>query len=56
MTQKNISIKQKQTHRHREHTCGCQEDEERDGLGVWGQQMQTLIHIYRVDKQQGPPV
>ena len=24
MTQKNISMKQKQTHRHREETCGCQ--------------------------------
>ena len=24
MTQMNISMKQKQTHRHREQTCGCQ--------------------------------
>ena len=24
MTQMNISTKQKQTHRHREQTCGCQ--------------------------------
>ena len=24
MTQMNISVKQKQTHRHREQTCGCQ--------------------------------
>ena len=30
MTQMIISIKQKQTHRHREQTCGCQ------GGGVWG--------------------
>ena len=27
---------------------------ERDGLGIWGQQMQTII--YRMDKQQGPTV
>ena len=27
---------------------------EKDGLGVWGQQMQTII--YRTDKQQGPTV
>ena len=26
----------------------------REGLGVWGQQMPTLI--YRMDKQQGPTV
>ena len=26
----------------------------RDGLRVWGQQMQTII--YRMDKQQGPTV
>ena len=24
MTQMNVSTKQKQTHRHREQTCGCQ--------------------------------
>ena len=28
--------------------------EGRDGAGVWGQQMQTII--YRMDKQQGPTV
>ena len=46
----------KQTHRHREQTCGCQGGGgwERDGLGVWGQQMQTII--YRMDKQQSPTV
>ena len=34
----NLSAKQKQTHRQREHTCGCQREAERewDGLGVWG--------------------
>ena len=34
----NLLTKQKQTHRHREQTWGCQEGEgkEWDGLGVWG--------------------
>ena len=42
--------------RHREQTCGCQGGGgwERDKLGVWDQQMQTII--YRMDKQQGPTV
>ena len=50
----NLSMKQKQTHRHREQTCGCQRGEGwgRDGLGVWDQQMQTII--CRMDKQQCP--
>ena len=32
------TTKQKQTHRHREQTCGCQEGvgREWDGMGVWG--------------------
>ena len=36
MTQMNLSTKQKQTHRHREKTCGCQGGGEmwEDGLGV----------------------
>ena len=52
----NLSMKQKQTHRHREQTCGCQEGGvwERDGVGGWGQQLQTST--YRMDKQQGPTV
>ena len=52
----NISTKQKQTHKYREQTCGCQGGGEwgEEGLGVWGQQMQTII--YRMDKQQGPTV
>ena len=54
MTQMNLFTKQ--THRHREQTCGCQGGGcwGRDGLGVWDQQMQTII--YRMDKQQGPTV
>ena len=36
-----------------EQTCGCQGGEGwgRDGLGVWDQQMQTII--YKMDRQQG---
>ena len=50
----NLPMKQKQTHRHREQTCGCQGEGGvgGDGLRIWDQQMQTII--YRVDKQQGP--
>ena len=50
----NISMKEKQTHRYKL-TCGCQEGGGlgRDGVGVWGQQMQTII--YRMDKQ-GPTI
>ena len=36
MTQMNISVKQKQTHRRREQTCQGGGGWERDGLGVWG--------------------
>ena len=45
-----------QTHRHREQTSGCQGGggRERDGVGGWGWQMQTII--YRMHKQQGPTV
>ena len=44
------STKQKQTHRHREQTCGRQGggEWERDGLGVWGGWMQTIT--FRMDK------
>ena len=36
VAQMNLSTKQKQTHRHREQTCGCQGmGKELDGLGVW---------------------
>ena len=52
----NLSTKQKETHRLREQTCGCQRggEEGEDGLGVWGQQMQNII--CRMDKQQCPTV
>ena len=50
----NLSTKQKETHGHEAQTCSCQEggEGEWDGLGVWGQQMQTIT--YRMNKQQGP--
>ena len=46
----NLSTKQKLTHRHGEQTCGCQGGggRERDGLGVWGWQMQTIT--FRTDR------
>ena len=31
----NLSMKQKQTHRHREQTCGCQGGWEREGGMDW---------------------
>ena len=45
----NLPRKQRQT-------CGCQWEEGwgMGRLGVWNQQMQTII--YRMDKQQGPTV
>ena len=38
MAQMNLSTKLKQTHRHREQTCGCQGGggKKWDGWGVWG--------------------
>ena len=39
MTQMNLSTREKQTHGHREQTCGCQwgggEGRGREGLGAW---------------------
>ena len=52
MPQINLTMKQKQIHRHREHTCGCQGGRgmgERDGLGVREWQMQIII--YRMDNK-----
>ena len=49
-------MKQKETHRHRGQTCSCQGGGRvgEEGLGVWDEEMQTII--YRRDKQQGPTV
>ena len=45
-----ISTKQKQTHRHREQTCGYQGGGGRDKLGVWDQQIQTTT--YKIDNNK----
>ena len=50
----NLSMKQKQTHWHRDQISGCcvGGSRERDGLEIWGWWMQTIT--FRMDKQQGP--
>ena len=52
----NLSMKQKQTHRHRKQNVVAKGERGwgRDGLGDWDYQMQTIM--YRKDKQQGPTV
>ena len=45
----NLSPKKKQTHGHGEQACGCQGGGEKEGLGVWGQSIQTIA--FGVDKQ-----
>ena len=49
-------MKQKQTHRHREQTCGCQGGQGvgKGRIGSLGLAEATII--YRMDKQQGPTV
>ena len=60
MTQMNLSLKQKQAHRPREQTCGCQTGGGvegwwwRDGLGVLILAMQTIL--CKIDRQQGPTI
>ena len=51
-----ISTEKKQTHRHREQTCGCQGAGGwvMERLGVWDEQIHTTIH--RIDKPQVPAV
>ena len=51
MAQMNLSTEKEHTHRLGEQTCGCQEGQGKEwhGLGVWGQQMQTIA--FGVDKQ-----
>ena len=54
----NLSVKQRQTHRQREQTYGCQDGgRKKEGGTDWesGVSRSQLLHIiYRVDKQQGP--
>ena len=53
----NLSMKQKQTHRHREQAVGCQA-----GGAVGAGWIESLgladakYYIYKMDKQQGPTV
>ena len=54
MRQMNLSLKQKQTQRHREQTCGCQVGsrlgkEQSGNLGL----ADANYYIYRMDKKQG---
>ena len=55
MTQMNLSMKQKQTHRHREQTYGCQWGGGGEGAEwEFGISRCKLLHIFnRMDKQQG---
>ena len=58
----NSSMKQKQIHRYREHTCGCQGGGGWEGwtgsFGLTDIQVQFLKiePIYKIGKQQGPTV
>ena len=56
MTQMNLTTKQKQTHRHREQTCGCQVGG-RVGEGWIGSLgLADTNYFYSMYKQQGPTV
>ena len=52
MAQMKLPTEKKQTHGLGEQMCGCQGEEESDGMEVSGQQMQTIA--FGVDKQQDP--
>ena len=55
MTQMNLPMKQKQIHRYREHTGGCQSGRDEAGMN-WEFGTSKCKHIiYRMDKQ-GPTV
>ena len=50
-SKRNISMKQEQTHRHREQACGCQGGKDWE-LGISRQN----LFIHRMDKEWGPTV
>ena len=52
----NLFAKEKQTHRLRKRTYGCQEERQRgrDSQGVWDERVHNAI--FKVDNQQGPTV
>ena len=58
MTQMNLFIKQKQTHRHRKQTYGYPrgKSSQRDKLGVWELTYTQHSSICKTDKQQGSTV
>ena len=50
-SKRNVSMKQEQTHRHREQACGCQ------GGKDWELRMSRWnLFIHRIDKEWGPTV
>ena len=51
----NLTMKQKQTHRHREQSCGCQG---RKGVREgWMESLEVAnSNGYRIDKLQGPTI
>ena len=51
----NLSMKQKQTHRHREHTCGFQGRAGEGWIGSMGL-ADANYYLQRMEKQQGPTV
>ena len=55
MTQMNLPTKEKQTHRHREPTCGCQGGGGGGGMD-WEFGISRCKLIYRMDRQQGPTI
>ena len=53
MTQTNLSTKQKQTHRHRENTCGCQAGDRGGGRMDWefGVSSCKLVYMGRINNK-----
>ena len=49
-----MNLSMKQTHRHREQTCGCQGWQGNGWIGSFG--LADANYYYRMDKQQGPTV
>ena len=52
----NISTKQKQNHRHRQQTCGCQGGGEMEEGRTGSLGLAEANYYIRMDKQQGPTV
>ena len=52
----NLCVNQKQTHRQREQTCGCESGGGVKEGWVGGLGLAIQASMYRADKQQGPTV